>query len=133
MIADAHAVITPAVFKGQRWPEANIAYYHNVASDFAELAEESPCEIKFHYNDTRDAFIAVLSPFKPYQVAPFVTGNSLNKLRPKLNLFQKLADGNDISCAPFTPNGSESIRTPSRFVVWKRYPAPAARYVGNRI
>lgn len=92
--AKAQYVREPINFKGQMWPQETTDYYSQIDSDVQLIKQKCP-QIKYYHNSTHDAFIAVLTPFKQYQLAPFWFFYEMEKLRPNLNLATQLTE-NDI-------------------------------------
>lgn len=130
VLAAAHEVTAPEVFRRQRWEDRYSEYYSNIAADLAELRNGSKCRFKFHYNDTFDAFIAVLSPFEQFQQSPTGHGafggggESFNRLRPEFELSEKLARADDLVVFRQVKSDGPLLPMPNRFVVIKRYRMP---------
>jgi hypothetical protein len=76
-------------FSGQRWNAAKIDYYKKVDSEFRKVNALKSCKINYFVNNTNDAFITLLSPFKPLQQAPFVLRQYMSNLRADYVLLQK--------------------------------------------
>jgi hypothetical protein len=76
-------------FYGQRWHPNEITYYQNIVDEFTKIKSLSSCEIEYYFNNTIDAFVPLLSPFKPVQQAPFVLRESMSNLRPDFVTLQK--------------------------------------------
>lgn len=76
-------------FYGQRWHPDIIIYYQNIVDEFTKINSLRSCKIEYYFNNTIDAFIPLLSPFKPVQQAPFVLRESMSNLRPDYIALQK--------------------------------------------
>ena len=79
----------PVYFRGQLWPRTVIDYYKNIENDLNVIQNACPF-IKYHHNNTHDAFLHILSPFIKYQMAPFWFFPKMNELRPDLDLSQQI-------------------------------------------
>jgi hypothetical protein len=117
-------VETPDFFKGQRWPRKYIQYYQNIDADL-KILKNAQCGIEFHYNDTVDSFLQLLSPFIQYQIAPFPFDGNLsevNTLRPDLDLSKKIEAASDIILFQYiSPERFASYKPPEGFFVYRKY------------
>lgn len=111
-------------FSGQWWPINAINFYQSFQKDMLGLSL-SNCGIKYFYNSTHDAFLPVLSPFKQYQVAPFMDNIGWTKLRPEINVEQKISDDKDIVLfLKMSPQLLENYNPPSEYKILRRYSFP---------
>ena len=128
-VKSAQSVTTPLVFYGQRWQKNAIQYYQQIDSDLKKL-KNSPCDILFHYNDTRDAFLQILSPYSQYQVAPFGLSAAMSAVRPDLDFKKKIATANEIIIFQMIPEGDFSVYEPQEgFIVYRHYYVPFAHFI----
>lgn len=111
-------------FRGQRWPINVIDFYHSFQRDMLELSLFN-CGIKYFYNSTHDAFLPILSPFKQYQVAPFMDNIGWTKLRPELNIGEKIRDDKDVVLfLKISPQALENYNPPLDYNIVRRYVFP---------
>jgi hypothetical protein len=59
-----------ALFVGQRWSQ-DVFDYYDWYVDAMRVLQTRACGLHYFRNETRDAFLAALSPFVQYQLAPF--------------------------------------------------------------
>ena len=124
--ADANLVTEPIYFKGQRWPKNVSEFYKNINSDFHIIAQQCS-RIKFHHNNTHDAFFQILSPFRQYQMAPFWFFPEMNSLRPDLDLQHKIVSGSDdllLIKSSYVAGKEIEINIPTDFYIYKSYDYP---------
>lgn len=125
-------VSTPYEFYGQRWPVGVDKFYINFKSDMHKI-EQAECGVNFHYNETKDAFLATLSPFNQYQVSPFGHGmhgtGSFSQLRPEINLDKKILDAADIVLFKEVENNDIGFyQPPANFAEISRNIIPRSRF-----
>ena len=131
---DGYKGVKPSVFVGQRWPKKTFDYYQKVQSDLAALQDRS-CGIQFHVNDTEDAFLATMSPFNAFQMAPFGRGlaNSptplFDDLRPEFNLQKKMHSSNDLAILTFEDRKVSNFELPKGYFIFSSYQVPAASFI----
>jgi hypothetical protein len=134
-IQTAEMVQSPSVFRGQKWtPQVNF-YYDSINSDMQFLKNHS-CGIEYLLNDSPDAFIAAISPFKQYQIAPFGRGlylirsEQFDSLRPDYDLQTKILEAKDLLIIR-TLKTEEEVRMyspPKGFYVYGTYQLPSNVY-----
>ncbi|WP_331020009.1 hypothetical protein [Methylotenera sp.] len=122
----------PSQFGKQVWPKETFEYYLSFQGVMLAI-DKAGCGVKYYYNDTMDAFLAVLSPFQQYQIAPFGHGlhsiPSLDSLRPDLDYQRKIQVDKDIVVFQGVPNDSvEKYDPPAGYVVITRLETPPVRY-----
>ena len=134
-IQTAQVVKSPSIFIGQKWTPQVITYYDLINSDM-QFFKHHPCGIEYLLNDSPDAFIAAISPFKQYQIAPFGRGLDLTRseqldfLRPDYDLQAKTLEAKDLLIIR-TLKTKEEVRTyrpPNGFYVYKTYQLPSNVY-----
>ncbi len=128
-------VKTPSYLSGQILPTKAVDYYQNIESDFKKI-KKLRCNIRYHYNYTRDAFLQVISPFEQYQVAPsFIGGGGgavdVEIIRPDLNIDNKIKSSSDLMFLyiPVDPDHSKNIPFPKNYVVFSSYFIPEAKWI----
>jgi len=119
-------------FKYQRWSADAINYYNSVNNDFTHIVSLK-CNVKFIRNDTKDAFISVLSPFVQYQVAPFGRGFSklhgFDELRPDFKIDEKIRSARDIVIVTAPEDGiGKSFIPPANFSIYSKYVSPKSYF-----
>lgn len=132
VISVAVAIDTPSEFKGQEWSEEARNYYKFFQRDM-NLLKTDDCGIHFHHNATRDAFLAVLSPFMQYQLAPFGRGvynmDSWEQLRPEFDVKARIEKNRDIVLfSEISSSAFDSYEPPSGYVVARRYLMPKSYF-----
>jgi hypothetical protein len=115
-------------FKHQRWPAESIKYYDEIESDLMRIAGLS-CHIQYLRNNTKDAFISVLSPFIQYQTAPFGKGmhdfEAFNNLRPDYRIEEKIQAARDIVIVTsHDVSDNKQFTPPEKFYVFGKYITP---------
>ncbi len=134
-IQTAEIVKSPSVFRGQKWTSPVRFYYQSINSDMQYLKSHS-CGIDYLLNDSPDAFIAAISPFKQYQIAPFGRGLDLTRseqldfLRTDYKLQAKILEAKDLLIIRTLKNEQEvgMYRPPNGFYVYKTYQLPSNVY-----
>lgn len=127
-IKNAKNVITPTYFKNQKWEADAIVFYNEIEADLKKV--HAVCKLKYHYNMTQDSFLVVISPFERYQIAAHWTSDPISRLRPDLNIEQKLKNDRDILIFQELANdGSETAKIPEDFVLFKRYKTPKTTFL----
>jgi hypothetical protein len=125
-----------AMFAGQRWPKNVTDFYERFDSDIKKI-KINQCQIKFFKNKTHDAFLAVLTGFDQYQLAPyghsvfnFSTNEFFDAMRPDLNFNRKINNGDQdiilIDQVEFSKT-NEYI-PPTGFYVAKSYVTPPSHF-----
>jgi len=99
--------VTLAPFKGMFWSNEVISYYSKVSAALVNVSTAKGCNIQYHYNESMDAFLQVISPFKQFQIAPFGVWDDQNLLRPDLDFKRKISNTEDIVLFKILPVGSE--------------------------
>lgn len=82
-------------FRHQQWTPEVQDYYQQIAVILDRLPTNN-CGLIFHYNDTKDAFLDVLSPFSNASFAPFHLPMGLIALRKDRESVEKLAKKLDL-------------------------------------
>jgi hypothetical protein len=128
------------IFKYQKWEPDVIKYYEQFQRDIEKI-NNSDCKIVDHYNDTSDAFLHLLSPFRQSQWFPFADGpfgratpdnlSRLNKLRPDLNYQAKIDQGEGVVL--FVSGDQDEIngrtRIPANYKIYSSYIIPKLLFV----
>jgi len=126
--------LKPSVFVGQRWPKKTFDYYQEVQNDLLTLQKRG-CGIQFHVNDTEDAFLATISPFNAFQMAPFGRGlaNSpiplFDELRPEFNLQEKIHSPDGLAILTFADRKVTNFEPPKGYFIFSSYRAPTATFI----
>ena len=112
-------------FNGQKWPIKTIHYYENIDKDLKNILTLN-CGIQYHYNELPDSFLQVISPFRQYQIAPFVMAHFFNDLRPDLDFISKITQANDILIFKSVRNSDDltKFEIPSGFYIYSKYSTP---------
>jgi hypothetical protein len=82
-------------FRHQKWMPEVQDYYAKIAVILNELQAKG-CGLRFHYNDTKDAFLDVLSPLNNASFGPFQMPRELIALRKDRDSLEKLAKNLDL-------------------------------------
>jgi hypothetical protein len=122
----------PSQLSGQKWPKETFDYYLDFQNVMFSI-NKSSCGVKYQYNETIDAFLAVLSPFQQYQIAPFGHGMvimpGLDSLRPDLDYQRKIEVDKDIVIFQGVPRYPvEKYNPPAGYVVVKKLETPLFGY-----
>ena len=123
------------MFYGQRWPARVQDFYVRFKNDLKNI-DDTNCGIEFHYNETKDSFLALLSPFKQYQIAPFragIQGWTADHLRPDLDVKKKIQEAADIVL--FARVKQEDVGTykpPQNFTELSRYKIPKSKFLPDQ-
>lgn len=113
-------------FYGQFWPSEMEDSYRNLNVDLQKL-KGAPCPLHYQFNATMNNFIPVISPFKPYQVAPFNfsdefhSSDKFDNLRPDLDYRAKIKDARDIIVFDFTDKNPSALQQYLGFKIFNRY------------
>lgn len=112
-------------FNGQKWPIKTIHYYENIHKDLKNILTLN-CGIQYHYNESPDGFLQVISPFRQYQVAPFAMQHFFNDLRPDLDFVSKITQANDILIFKSVRNSDDltKFEIPLGFYIYSKYSIP---------
>jgi hypothetical protein len=128
------------IFKNQKWGADIINYYEEFQRDLNKINYLN-CKIAYHYNDTSDAFLHVLSPFQQSQWFPFADGpfgratpenlKRLNELRPDLNYEEKIeqAKGIVLFVSGDQDETNKRARIPSKYIIYSSYKIPKLLFV----
>ena len=131
---DSYKGLKPSVFVGQRWPKKTFDYYQEVQNDLLTLQKRG-CGIQFHVNDTEDAFLATISPFNAFQMAPFGRGlaNSpiplFDELRPEFNFQEKIHSPDGLAILTFADRKVTNFEPPKGYFIFSSYRAPKATFI----
>lgn len=126
------------VFVKQRWPQKTFDFYSNVYDDLNRIQAKN-CAVDFYVNDTQDAFLATISPFKLYQIAPFgrnFDGDATTQfdgLRLDFDIQAKLAK-KDLIILTQLKKG-ESFQIPEGYLISSHYDFPESYFMpsGNQL
>lgn len=122
-------VNSPSYFKGQKWPLTTAQYYQNIASDLNNITSKN-CGIKYHYNDSEDSFLQIISPFIQYQIAPSAQWDVFNNLRQDLNFMSKIREAKDILIfKSVSERDLDSFKIPTGFYSFSKYSRPPAVFL----
>ena len=128
IINRSQLVSAPPYFKEQRWEPMTQQYYQNVSSDLAKIA--TVCHIKYHYNQTYDAFLQILSPFEKLQLAPFYLSNEMEALRPDLDWKRRLQESDNLIIFKHVPTEQDNVDAVQKgFFVFKKYVTPRTNFI----
>jgi hypothetical protein len=121
---NAFSVNSIEYFKGQKWPFKTIHYYKNIDEDLKNIFSLN-CGIQYHYNDSEDNFLQIISPYRQYQIAPAVQMDVFNILRPDLDFKSKITQAGDILIFKSLLDGElANFKIPSGFYVYSKYSIP---------
>jgi len=112
------------LFVGQHWRSEVFDYYRWFAEDMRVLEKRS-CGLRYFRNETRDAFLATLSPFRQYQLMPFGKG-MLNvpiddwnrRLRPDYDIPERLRARDVVIFASSIRPGSQDPVLPAGYMIF---------------
>jgi hypothetical protein len=112
-------------FNSQKWPFKTIHYYENIDKDLKNILTLN-CGIQYHYNESPDSFLQVISPFRQYQIAPFAMEHFFNDLRPDLDFISKITQANDILIFKSVRNSDDltKFEIPLGFYIYSKYSIP---------
>jgi hypothetical protein len=139
-LSEATFITAPPVFYGQRWPAGVQDFYVQFKNDLENI-HGAGCGIEFHHNETEDAFLAILSPFKQYQIAPFGMGMQTiepghrrpKDLRPDLNVEKKIQNADDIVLfARVKKEDIGNYEPPKNFTELSRYIIPKSKFLPDQ-
>ena len=122
----------PQYFSGQKWNEDVKNYYLSIDDDLKRI-KDSNCQIRYHYNFTRDSFLKVLSPFKQYQVATssMMDGLNIEGLRPEFDIKKKERNSSEdimIFLTEIGPNRSRNTIS-ENFYIYRSYKIPQTYFI----
>jgi len=121
---NAFSVNSIEYFKGQKWPIKTIHYYENIDEDLKNIFILN-CGIQYHYNDSTDSFLQIISPFRQYQIAPYATGDFFNDLRPDLDFKSKITQASDILIfKSLLDSDLANFKIPLGFYAYAKYSTP---------
>ena len=121
---NAFSVNSIEYFKGQKWPIKTIHYYENIDEDLKNIFILN-CGIQYHYNDSTDSFLQIISPFRQYQIAPYGMGYIFNDLRPDLDFKSKFTQASDILIfKSLLDSDLANYKIPLGFYVYAKYSTP---------
>jgi hypothetical protein len=124
----AGPVLSPRYFIGQRWGIDARDFYQSIDKDLTEILKV--CAVKFHYNQTYDAFLQLLSPFKKSQLAPFYLSEQMESLRPDLDWKKKTGPNADLVIFKHVaPTQGLAAEIPENFVLYKKYSTPRTNFL----
>lgn len=123
---------SPQYFSGQKWNEDVKDYYLSIDADLQRI-NAANCQIKYHYNFTRDSFLKVLSPFKQYQVATssMMDGLEVEGLRPEFDIKEKERKSPEDIMIFFTEIGPNKSKNtfPENFYIYRYYKIPQTYFI----
>lgn len=121
-------------FNGQKWPIKTIHYYENIDKDLKNILTLN-CGIQYHYNESPDSFLQVISPFRQYQIAPFAMQHFFNDLRPDLDFISKITQANDILIFKSVRNSDDltKFEIPLGFYIYSKYSTPNIPFFSKNI
>jgi hypothetical protein len=126
---DSMAVSDPTIFKGQLWSPEITEYYAHISKDLEKL-KELECGVRGHVNNTMDAFLHVLSPFKNYSITPYNTADELLPLRPDIPKMKDKFKNLDVVFFQMAPPGeSDNFIWPSGYSLYKVYDTPKMFFI----
>ncbi|QDD01782.1 glycosyltransferase family 39 protein [Candidatus Methylopumilus planktonicus] len=121
---NAFSVNSIEYFKGQKWPTKTISYYENIDGDLKNIFTLN-CGIQYHYNDSEDNFLQVISPFRQYQIAPTTQLDVFNNLRTDLDFKSKITQASDILIfKSLLDSDLANFKIPLGFYVYSKYSTP---------
>lgn len=123
------------LFSGQRWNQEIFEYYDWYVDRMHSLETRS-CGLRYLRNETRDAFLAALSPFKQHQLMPFGSGmhdvpldDWNHRLRPDYDLDERLKERDILVIAVQKANATEERMPPNGYRVFDRRVTPKSRFL----
>jgi hypothetical protein len=121
---NAFSVNSIEYFKGQKWPIKTTHYYENINKDLKNIFILN-CGIQYHYNESEDNFLQVISPFRQYQISPAYAGDVFNNLRPDLDFKSKIARASDILIfKSLLDSDLANFKIPLGFYAYSKYSTP---------
>lgn len=121
---NAFSVNSIEYFKGQKWPIKTIDYYQNIDEDLKNIFILN-CGIQYHYNDSPDSFLKVISPFRQYQISPYAQPDFFNDLRPDLDFKSKITQASDILIfKSLLDSDLANFKIPLGFYAYSKYSTP---------
>lgn len=127
-IISAVEIHNPRIFDGQKWSPEAANFYRSLNSDMIILSK-ADCGIRYFQNTSQDAFIAALSPFRQFQLAPFFNLQSWEKLRPDLNTELKIAEDRDIVLFLKLPQTvANDYSPPKGYILVRNYTMPRGKF-----
>jgi len=109
-------------FNGLVWPENLVKAYEKIVKDLNNM-QSNRCQLKYHFNATDNNFIAFLSPFKKFQIAPHhfssenFSSEKFDRLRPDLDYKMKIFEANDIIIFDYASNSAKY----DNFIMYSSY------------
>lgn len=124
-----------ALFNGQHW-SGNVFEYYNWFADDMRLLESRSCGLRYFRNETRDAFLAILSPFRQYQLMPVGAGmhnvpvdDWSRRLRPDYNLAERLLAHDIVIFSSQSATASTDRALPEGYKIFDRKITPKSRFL----
>lgn len=124
-----------ALFKGQRWSREIFDYYNWFTHDM-RILQSRPCTLRYFRNETRDAFLAILSPYSQYQLAPFGAGMGgvpiddwSRRLRPDYDLPTRLLARDIIIISSQRADAVADRAIPNGYRIFDRRVTPKSRFL----
>jgi hypothetical protein len=109
-------------FNGLVWPENSVEAYEKIVKDLNNI-QSNRCQLKYHFNATDNNFIAFLSPFKKFQIAPHhfssknYSSEKFDRLRPDFDYKMKIFEANDIIIFDYASNSAKY----DNFIMYSSY------------
>lgn len=128
----------PSFFASQRWPLKTFTFYSNVEDDLKSIYQKN-CNVSFYINNTQDVFLAILSPFTLYQIAPFgknfdggVT-TQFDNLRDDFKIDEKIDSHRLVILTQKLKEAS--YKAPENYLIFSRYDFPESYFMpsGNEL
>jgi len=120
----------PNIFKDKKWNKENVDYYLNLEKEL-KIISDMKCNIKYEINYTLDNFIASISPFRKWQLAPFYNYDFLNKLRIDLDPDIKIKAAKDTVIYSVATNENLEKNEYENFFIYKIIKIPYALFIPN--
>jgi hypothetical protein len=129
LLNSSKVVEEPYPFRGQKWLPATSKYYQSIDYDLKSLKQRG-CNLQFHFNNSMDTFLQVLSPFQQYQIAPFTTWDIFNNLRPDYDFNSKIREAKDIVLFMTVKSADfNKYKPPSGYYIYGMHTIPEAVFI----
>lgn len=121
-------ITEPKIIKGQLWPREYGEYYTDFEKTMNEI-QRFKCNIKYHYNQTMDTVLYILSPFQRMQLTPY-EHPLFDNLRPDLDYKNKISEAKDLIIFKVVSiQDLNKLAIPKGYVIYKKSKAPITQWV----
>ena len=119
----------PKYFKNQRWNKNVSEYYKKIDNDLRTILAAN-CNIKYHFNYTRDTFLQIISPFSKYQIAPFYMPENVSALRPDIGHKEKMESEKSLIILQMVENIHRDLyKPPNDYFIYRKYFTPDLNFL----